>query len=116
MNFRDLQIWQKSLELSKTVYQITKDFPKEEQFGLTSQIRRAAASINSNIAEGYGRNSPKDFLKFLHIARGSLCEVEAQLILCEELNLTEKNPRFFSLINELHKMLHAFIEKIKKNS
>jgi len=78
-SYRDLVVWQKSMELVTTVYAITKKFPKEEQYGLTAQIRRSAISVQSNIAEGYGRKSILDYIQFLQIACGSLYELQTQL-------------------------------------
>jgi four helix bundle protein len=75
-NYRDLKVWQKSYILCLALYRITKIFPKEESYGLTSQIRRAAVSIPSNIAEGYGRKTTADYLRSLYIAYGSVCELE----------------------------------------
>jgi four helix bundle protein len=80
-NYRELVVWQKAMGLAKLCYQVTKRFPKEEMFGMTSQIRRSAASIPANIAEGHGRTHTKDYLHFLSIAKGSLAEVETHLIL-----------------------------------
>ena len=80
-DFRDLIVWQKAMDLAEAVYKVTKDFPRDEQFGLTSQIRRAVVSVASNIAEGQGRTSGNEFLHHLSIARGSLCEVQTQIML-----------------------------------
>lgn len=77
-DYRDLIVWQKSMELVRAVYALTKQLPKEEIFALSNQLRRAVVSIPSNIAEGYGRNSKQDYLRFLNIARGSKYEVETQ--------------------------------------
>lgn len=82
-NYRDLIVWQKAMGLVKLVYELTKKFPKEELFGLTSQIRRAVVSVPSNIAEGQGRNSTKEFLRHLFIAYGSLMETETQNLIAE---------------------------------
>jgi len=113
-SFRDLVIWQKGLEITKEIYEITKLLPKEEIFGLTSQIRRSAVSISSNIAEGRGRSSKKDFINFLYIAQGSLFEVETQLILAKELyKIDLKNlPK---MIEDEQKMLSSIIKKLKTN-
>jgi len=89
-NYKELKIWQKSVELAVKVYQITKDFPKEELYGITSQIRRSAISIASNIAEGAGRNSKKDFNNFLGISNGSICELETQLIIAQQVNFVNQ--------------------------
>ncbi|MEO1478865.1 MAG: four helix bundle protein [Bacteroidota bacterium] len=78
-SYTDLLVWQRAMDLVDSVYAVTRSFPKSEQFGLTAQVRRAVVSIPSNIAEGWGRPSRKDFLRFLYIARGSLYEVETQL-------------------------------------
>jgi four helix bundle protein len=86
-SYRDLIVWQKSMELAKMCYRVTKEFPKEELFGLTSQIRRAAASVAANIAEGNARNHTKEYLQFLSIARGSLAETETLLLLSENVGL-----------------------------
>ncbi len=88
--FEKLKIWQIGLDLAETAYSMTKYFPKEEQFGLTSQIRRAAVSIPSNIAEGKGRYYTKDFIRFLYIARGSVCELITLTKIAERLNYFSK--------------------------
>ncbi len=84
-SFRDLIAWQKGIELCKRVYSVSATFPDSERFGLTAQVRRAVVSIPSNIAEGYGRHRTQDYVRFLDIARGSLYEVQTQLILAREL-------------------------------
>lgn len=84
-SYRDLLAWQKALELVEQIYSCTRTFPHEEQFGLVSQLRRAAVSVPSNIAEGKGRSTDRDFRLFLHHARGSLCEIETQLTIAEHL-------------------------------
>ncbi len=84
--FRDLLIWQKSIKLATRIYEVTRSFPKEEAFGLTSQMRRCSVSIPSNIAEGHGRNSTGDYLRFLQIATGSLCELQTQLVIANNLS------------------------------
>lgn len=96
--YSDLLVWQKSLSLVTEVYQISKRFPTDEQFSLTSQIRRCAISIPSNIAEGYGRNSKQDFIRFLRIAMGSLFELQTQLRIANNLNYLKKDD--FNLIFE----------------
>ena len=89
-SYRDLEVWQMAIDLAEQCYRATKCFPKDELFGLTSQIRRAAASIPANIAEGQGRESTKDFLRFISIARGSLMEVETHLILSRRIGLMDQ--------------------------
>ena len=103
------------MELATTIYSYTKKLPAEERFGLCSQLRRAAVSIPSNIAEGYGRFNSKEFYHFLRIARGSLLEVETQLILCNNLNLINSNDyeNIQLLIDELNKIMNSFIKSIK---
>ena len=81
-NYKELIVWQKSYQLCIEIYRITKDFPKEEKFGLTSQIRRAVVSVPSNIAEGYGRKTTREYIRALYIAYGSHCELETQILLC----------------------------------
>jgi four helix bundle protein len=88
-NYKELKIWQKSVDLAVKVYQ-TKDFPNEESYGITSQIRRSAVSIASNIAEGAGRNSKKDFNNFLGVSHGSTCELETQLIIAQRVNFVDQ--------------------------
>ena len=84
--FRDLKIWQKARTLNKDIYKVSKTFPKEELYGLTSQIRRASISVPSNISEGSGYDSDAQFLRYLYIALGSLCEVETQLYLSSDID------------------------------
>jgi len=85
-SYKDLIVWQKAMDLVETVYKATKEFPKDELYSLTNQLRRAAVSIPSNIAEGHARNSTAEFKNFLYIAKGSLAEVETQLLIAERLN------------------------------
>src|SRR5690349_21718018 len=86
-SFPELQVWQRSMQLAVSIYRLTKDFPREELYGLTSQIRRAAVSIPSNIAEGQGRIGAGEFRQFLGIARGSTCEVQTQFEIARALEL-----------------------------
>ncbi len=90
-SYRDLEAWQYALKVTKQVYQLTRSFPDDEKFGLTNQARRAAVSIPSNIAEGYGRGRTADYLRFLGIARGSLFELETQMLIGLELNYLEES-------------------------
>lgn len=116
--FRDLFIWQKSMNLVTNVYLITNSFPKEEVYGITSQIRRSSISIPSNIAEGYGRNGTKDYLKFLNIAIASLFELQTQLEITYNLKYITKEQ--FDIINEeskeLERMISSFIRKVKERN
>ncbi len=86
-SYRDLEVWQKAMDLAEACYRATKGFPKEELFGLTSQIRRAAASIPANLAEGHGRQHTREYLNFVSVARGSLMEVETHLLLSQRVGL-----------------------------
>jgi four helix bundle protein len=116
--FRDLQIWQRGLDLSILIYGHTVNFPKEEQFGLTSQLRRASTSVPLNIAEGWGRGSNKSFANFLKIARGSLFEVETILEICFRLDYIN-NETINTLRNEIEqigKMINSFIKKLDNNN
>jgi len=90
-SYRDLVAWQKSMALVSGIYEATKFFPKEEQFGLTAQLRRAAVSIPSNIAEGSSRRATKEFIRFINIANGSLAETETQLQLANDLGFLEED-------------------------
>jgi four helix bundle protein len=99
-NFRELKVWKKAMKLVKEIYLSTNYFPNEEQFGLTNQIRRCAVSIPSNIAEGAGRNSSKDFNRFLSISLGSYFELETQIIISKELKFLDLE-KFTSIENEL---------------
>lgn len=112
---KDLQVWQKGIELVKLVYANTQMFPKEELFGLVSQMRRAAISIPSNIAEGYGRCSSKECERFLYISLGSVSELETQLIISKELGYIDSNiyQSLDNLINQIIKMLSALIKSLK---
>ena len=88
-NYKELKVWQKSVDLAVKIYEATKDFPREELYGLTSQIRRSAVSIPSNIAEGAGRNTKKDFNNFLGISNGSSCELDTQLIIANRVSFLD---------------------------
>ena len=114
-NYKDLKVWQKSYELCLKIYRLTAKFPKEERYGLTSQIRRAAVSIPSNIAEGYGRKTTPDYLRFLYIAYGSICELETQLLLSGDLNYV--NQEYLESLKdgtgEVERMLKALIKSLE---
>jgi four helix bundle protein len=115
-NFKELKFWQKSVELSVTIYKVTSKFPSEEKFELVSQLRRASVSIASNIAEGASRNSDKEFIHFLSISTGSTYEIETQLIIANKLNyLTESElNELLTQITEIQKMIFSFSKKIKE--
>ena len=113
-SFRDLVVWQRAIQMTVAVYKMTATFPKEEQFGLTSQLRRASISIASNVAEGYGRNSRGEYQQFLGIGRGSCCEVETQIVIAKELGFgnSEAVRRAEGLNMEVGKMLRALLESL----
>ncbi|WP_404320049.1 four helix bundle protein [Malaciobacter canalis] len=108
-NYRDLLVWQKSMDLAKQVYMITKYFPKEEVYGLTSQVRRCAVSIPSNISEGKGRGGDKEFVRFLQISLGSLYELQTQLELALSFNYVKNIENILELSLEIEKMLNKLI-------
>src|SRR3989344_5175961 len=114
-SYRQLIGWQKSVALATHIYSLTRNFPQEECYGLLSQMRRAAVSIPSNIAEGRSRNSRKDFIQFLHIALGSVAELETQLELSKNLSFGKKPyyNQVESLLGEVRKMLIKMISSIK---
>ena len=115
--YRDLIVWQKSMKLVTSVYELTKQFPATELYGLASQIQRAAVSIPSNIAEGYGRKSNQDFARFLQIAKGSLFELQTQLEIANNLNYLNQDQlsSFSQFTLEIEKMLGSLISKILNN-
>jgi four helix bundle protein len=115
-NLKELKIWNKAIDVAISVYKVTDKFPKEETYGLTSQTRRSAVSISSNIAEGAGRNSRNEFLHFLGIANGSSYELQTQIIVAGKLNLLSDqiiDPLLQSL-DELQKMNYSFQKKLKE--
>ncbi len=115
-SYRELEVWRKSMNLVEICYKITNEFPKEELYGLTNQIRRAAVSIPSNIAEGQGRWSTKEFLRFLSIAKGSLSELETQLIISQRLAYLSENKlnKIIELTNEIGKMISGLRKSLSK--
>lgn len=112
--FRDLKVWQKSIELAKLVYEITKRMPDSERFGLMNQMRRAAVSIPSNIAEGSARQSRKDYIHFLIMARGSLAELETQLIVARELSFLPRSDDTLERMREISRMLQGLITSLRR--
>jgi four helix bundle protein len=113
--FQDLSVWQRAMELTVTVYSLTKTFPREEIYGITSQIRRASVSIASNIAEGRGRGTDGEFRQFLNIAQGSTYEVQTQLLVAKQLKMGDDVllRRAEALCIETSKMLGAFIRSLE---
>ena len=113
-SYKDLVVWQKGIALAKLIYHVTKNFPSEEKFGLVAQMRRAAVSIPSNIAEGQARHTTGEFIQFISHAEGSVAELDTQLILSIELKFCTASPAnpAFELIGELRRMLNALRRKL----
>jgi four helix bundle protein len=111
-SFRDLTVWQKAYQLVLRVYRGTKTFPKTEIYGLTQQMRKAAVSIPSNIAEGYGRQHQAEYRQFLSISYGSLCELETQYLLSIDLEYTERNESIETLLKEVGAMLYRMLNPV----
>ncbi len=116
-DFRQLKVWEKSHLLALAIYKATKEFPKEELYGFTSQIRRASMSIPTNIAEGCGRNTDREFAQFLQIAMGSASETEYQLILARDLEFLSKDDyeMFHNNVEEVKRMLTSLLKTIRVN-
>lgn len=114
-SYKELKVWQKAYELCLKLYKITSTFPKEERFGLISQIRRSAVSIPSNTAEGYGRKSTADYVRMLYIAYGSICELETQILLSGDLGFIDINKLGIAIqdIAEVERMLMGLIRSLE---
>lgn len=112
---RDLAAWQEAMTLAKAIYKLTGAFPKEELYGLTSQMRRAAVSIPSNIAEGAGRGGQKEFRQFLMIARGSLSELETQLLLAQDLGFADTISEHLDSIQKLFRIIAGLTRSLGDN-
>jgi four helix bundle protein len=114
-DFKDLRVWGKAHELTLAVYQKTRAFPKEEMYGLTSQLRRASASVGANIAEGCGRRSDAEMKRFVQIARGSANEVEYHLLLARDLNFltTDEHKDLEAKVLEIQRMLASLVQSLK---
>ncbi|HWL49572.1 MAG TPA: four helix bundle protein [Acidimicrobiia bacterium] len=111
-NFRRLEVWEDSLVLATQIYELTRDFPAEERFGLTAQLRSAAVSVGSNIAEGAGRGSPAELARFIRIALGSIAEVDSQLELATRLEIVEPRPDIAESLRVLSKGLLRLHDRI----
>jgi four helix bundle protein len=113
-SYRELEVWKRAIELSVVLYKLTRDFPREEIYGLTSQLRRAGVSVASHIAEGYGRSTKGEFRSFLGVARGSTLEVQTQLVIARELGLGDsvKIATAEKLADETGRMLWSMREKL----
>lgn len=114
--FRELVAWRKAYDLALLMYRVTASFPKEERFGLTQQIRRAAVSVPSNIAEGWGRGTTVDYLRFLGLARGSLYETQTQTWIASDLNYVDDSEEIHERINEVGRLLNALIRSLKEKT
>jgi four helix bundle protein len=114
-NYKELKVWQKSYRLCLEIYRISSKFPKEERYGLTSQIRRSVVSVPSNIAEGYGRKTTLDYIRMLYISYGSVCELETQILLAGDLDLIEEGElgKLKKDVEETERMLKALIKSLK---
>jgi len=114
-NFKELNVWQKSYALCREIYKTTHAFPVEEKYGLSSQMRRAAISIPSNIAEGYGRKTILDYVRCLYIAYGSICELETQILLSGDLNYLNESDKnaLLEKLKEVERMLMALIKSLE---
>jgi four helix bundle protein len=112
--YRDLIVWQKAMELVTEIYKHTKSFPKEERYGLTLQLRKSSVSVPSNMAEGYGRNSTQDYIRFLRIANGSLFELQTQVEIARNLGFITAaiSAELFESSREIERMLSSLIKKI----
>lgn len=117
-DFRQLLVWKKAHELALRVYRVTAAFPRDELYGLTTQIRRASVSIPANIAEGCGVGGDKGFARYLHVAMGSACEVEYHVLLARDLNLLKEAEydQLVAQVGEVKKMLASLIRKLKADS
>ncbi|MFA0757957.1 MAG: hypothetical protein PVTTEEND_002176 [Candidatus Fervidibacter sp.] len=115
-SYRDLEVWQAAMVVAEQCYRLTKSFPKEEMFGLTAQIRRAAISVPANIAEGYGRESRREYLQFLRFAQGSQKELETYLLLATRVGLASEEAiaPILSDCERVGKMLHRLIRSLQK--
>ncbi len=113
-SYRDLVVWQRAIQMTVAIYRLSAGFPKDEMYGLTSQLRRAAVSVASNIAEGYGRGSRGEYKQFLGMARGSICEVQTQLTIARELDYgsPETLTKAEELSYEVSKMLVTILKKL----
>jgi len=114
-SFRDLEIWQRSIELVEEIYKVTKSFPQEEMYGISSQLRRAAVSIPSNIAEGFVRFFGKEFRQFLYVSLGSCAEVSTQIVIANRLGYLEQKKAdvLSNEIEQISKMIMGLIKKVK---
>ncbi|XSG74772.1 four helix bundle protein [Herpetosiphon llansteffanensis] len=116
-SFKDLEVWQKAMDLAANVYAVTQTMPPEERFGLTNQVRRAVTSIPANIAEGHGRLYQAEYIRFLSIARGSLMEVETHILLAERLGFLQPDQLFETkgLIGQVGRLINGLLRSLRAN-
>ena len=117
-SFKSLNVWEKAMDLTDEVYKLVRLFPREETYSLGDQLRRAAVSIPSNIAEGYKRNSDKEYIQFLSVANGSCAETETQILIAIRQNMIteEEAEKAIELLDEIPRMLNSLINKIKERN
>jgi four helix bundle protein len=115
-SYQDLIVWQKGMDLVESVYRVTRVFPKEEMFGLTSQVRRAAVSVPSNLAEGQGRQTTRDFMNFISIARGSLQEMETQILIASRLQyiIATQTNEITDMVAEVGRLLSGLYNSLNR--
>ncbi|GBC85431.1 hypothetical protein HRbin11_01880 [bacterium HR11] len=115
-SYRELRVWQTAMTLAAEVYRLTRAFPREERFGMTAQARQAAVSVAANIAEGYGRESLRDYIRFLRVAQGSLKELETHLLLCIRVGLLDEAQARSALesCDRLGRMIHRLIQALRR--
>ena len=116
MNHKDLDVWKRAMDLVEQVYVLTSSFPSSEIYGLTAQLRRAAVSVPSNIAEGASRTGDKELLYFLNVATGSIAEIETQLLIGVRLKYVDQQNEIFDLITEVRKLLLGFRNYVKRKT
>lgn len=116
-SYQNLVVWQKSMALVTSVYRVTSNWPREEQYGLTSQVRRAAVAIPSNLAEGHGRSGPREYAHHASIAYGSLCELETQLLIGEQLNYADSNitAELMTSTNEVRRLILGLLRGLQSS-
>ena len=115
-NYRDLQVWDKAHKLTLDLYRVSREFPREETYGITSQLRRAAVSVGANLAEGCGRRTSNELARFVKIAMGSASELDYHLLLCRDLGFMNEGDyiRTSSDLTEMQKMLTAFLNRVEE--
>ena len=113
-DFKQLDVWKVAMELAALTYRQTKSLPDDERFGLVSQMRRTSVSIASNIAEGYGRGSRQDYIRFLLIARGAACELETQVLLCQQLGYSVDAEAVLPQLKRWYQLMHKLLVSLRE--